>query len=97
MVRAMVKLEAAADSAAADPSRAATNGALPAAIAIATTLRAMPFDVNLWKAQNIWNDLFRRSDRTYWSKEWTAGFKRLGEALNISVDQLVTDEGVSAF
>jgi alpha-amylase/alpha-mannosidase (GH57 family) len=97
MVRAMVKLEAAADSAAADPARAATNGALPAAIAIAATFRAMPFDVNLWKAQNIWNDLFRRSDRDYWSKEWTTGFKRLGEALNISVDQLVTDEGVSAF
>ena len=40
---------------------------------------------------------FRRSDRNYWSKEWIASFKRLGEALYISVDQLVTDEGVSAF
>jgi alpha-amylase/alpha-mannosidase (GH57 family) len=97
MVRAMVKLEAAADTAVADLPRSAINGALPAAIAIAATLRALPFDVNLWKAQNIWNDLFRRTDRNYWSKEWTAGFKRLGEALNISVDQLVTDEGVSAF
>ena len=97
MVRAMVRLEAAADAAAADPARSAINGALPAAITIAATLRAMPFDVNLWKAQNIWNDLFRRSDRNYWSNEWTTGFKRLGEALNISVDQLVTDEGVSAF
>jgi alpha-amylase/alpha-mannosidase (GH57 family) len=103
MVRAMVKLEAAAD-AATGTARSATNGAaanstaaLPAAIAIAATLRTLPFDVNLWKAQNIWNDLFRRSDRTYWSIEWTTGFKRLGEALNISVDQLVTDEGVSAF
>jgi hypothetical protein len=92
MVRAMVKLEAAAEG-----GRPATNGALPAALAIASTLRTLPFDVNLWKAQNIWNDLFRRSDRDYWSKEWTTGFKRLGEALNISVDQLVTDEGVSAF
>jgi alpha-amylase/alpha-mannosidase (GH57 family) len=97
MVRAMVKLEAAADGAAADLPRSAVNAALPAAITIATTLRAMPFDVNLWKAQNIWNDLFRRVDRNYWSIEWTTGFKRLGEALNISVDQLVTDEGVSAF
>jgi hypothetical protein len=97
MVRAMVKLEAAADGAAADLPRSAVNAALPAAITIATTLRAMPFDVNLWQAQNIWNDLFRRVDRNYWSIEWTTGFKRLGEALNISVDQLVTDEGVSAF
>ena len=55
----------------------------------------MPFDVNLWKAQNIWNDLFRRATQLL-VHEWTAGFKKLGEALNISVDQLVTDEGVRA-
>jgi hypothetical protein len=57
----------------------------------------MPFEVNLWQAQNIWNDLYRRSDKNYLSEEWTTGFHKLGEALNISVDQLVIDEGVSAF
>ncbi len=60
-------------------------------------LRAMPFDVNLWQAQNIWNDLFRRTDRRLLVHGVDAGFKKLGEALNISVDQLVIDEGVSAF
>ena len=59
-------------------------------------LRSMPFDVNLWQAQNIWNDLFRRSDKNHWSPEWKLAFKKLGEALYISVDQLVIDEGVGA-
>jgi alpha-amylase/alpha-mannosidase (GH57 family) len=91
MKRAMVTLEAAADA-----GRAPTL-ALNTALAIAGALRAMPFEVNLWQAQNIWNDLYRRSDRNYLSKEWKTAFKRLGEALNICVDQLVIDEGVSAF
>ena len=56
----------------------------------------MPFDVNLWQAQYIWNDLFRRSDKVYWSPEWKLAFKKLGDALYISVDQLVIEEGVTA-
>jgi alpha-amylase/alpha-mannosidase (GH57 family) len=88
---AMVKLESATDS-----NRAPEN-ALHTALAIARALRSMPFEVNLWQAQNIWNDLFRRSDKNYLSEEWSAGFHKLGKALNISVDQLVIDEGVSAF
>jgi alpha-amylase/alpha-mannosidase (GH57 family) len=95
MKRAMVALEAAADK------ERATTIAMPAAIrtalAIATGLRTLPFDVNLWQAQNIWNDLFRRSDQSYWSPEWKLAFKKLGEALYISVDELVIEEGVSAF
>ena len=69
MKRAMVRLEAAA---AGDPI---ANGALASAIAIAESLRTLPFEVNLWQAQNIWNDLLRRSDKNYWSKEWKDGFK----------------------
>jgi hypothetical protein len=67
------------------------------ALAMAETFRKVPFEVNLWGAQNIWNDLLRRSDRTYWTEEWREDFRALGEALNIKVDQLVTEEGVSAF
>ena len=91
MKRAMVKLEAAADA-----GRAPAQ-VLNSALAIAAALRAMPFEVTLWQSQNIWNDLFRRSDRNYWSDEWKTGFHKLGEALNICVDQLVIDEAVSAF
>jgi alpha-amylase/alpha-mannosidase (GH57 family) len=91
MKRAMVALEAAAD---ADRNM---TGALQTALSIATALRNLPFDVNLWQAQNIWNDLFRRSDADYWAPDWKLAFKKLGDALYISVDQLVTEEGVSAF
>ena len=91
MKRAMVQLEAAA---AGDPTAA---GALHTALLTADTLRTLPFEVNLWQAQNIWNDLLRRSDKNYWTEEWREGFKRLGEALKIAVDKLVIEEGVSAF
>ncbi|GGA71033.1 glycoside hydrolase [Edaphobacter acidisoli] len=91
MKRAMVRLEAAV---AGDP---AANGALAAALDLANSIRTLPFEVNIWQAQNIWNDLLRRSDTNYWSAEWKEGFKKLGQAMNIAVDQLVIEEGVSAF
>jgi alpha-amylase/alpha-mannosidase (GH57 family) len=91
MKRAMVRLEA---SAAGDPS---ATDALATALVVAETIDKMPFEVNLWQAQNIWNDLLRRSDTNYWSAEWKEDFKKLGRAMNISVDQLVIEEGVSAF
>jgi alpha-amylase/alpha-mannosidase (GH57 family) len=91
MKRAMVALEAAADK------DRAMKGALQTALTIATGLRTLPFDVNLWQAQNIWNDLFRRTESSYLSPEWKLAFKKLGEALYISVDELVVDEGVTVF
>jgi hypothetical protein len=91
MKRAMVRLEA---SAAGDPS---ANGAVATALVVAETIDKMPFEVNLWQAQNIWNDLLRRSDTNYWTAEWKDDFKKLGRAMNISVDELVIEEGVSAF
>ncbi len=91
MKRAMIRLEA---EVAGDPS---ATGALNSAVTIANSLRHVPFEVNFWQAQNIWNDLLRRSDKNYWSEEWREGFKRLGEAMNICVDQLVVEAGVSAF
>ncbi|HWW22854.1 MAG TPA: DUF3536 domain-containing protein [Edaphobacter sp.] len=91
MKRAMVRLEA---SAAGDPT---ANGALSNAVLIAETLRKFPFEINIWQAQNIWNDLLRRSDKNYWTENWKEDFKRLGEAMHIKVDHLVVEEGVSAF
>jgi hypothetical protein len=91
MKRAMIRLEA---EVAGDPS---ALGALTNAVTIANSLRHVPFEVNFWQAQNIWNDLLRRSDKNYWSEEWREGFKKLGEAMNICVDDLVIEAGVSAF
>jgi hypothetical protein len=91
MKRAMVQLEAAAEK------DRAMKAALQTALSIAVGLRSLPFDVNLWQAQNIWNDLYRRRDKNYWPPEWKLAFKKLGEALYISVDELVIDEGVTVF
>jgi len=94
MKRAMVRLE--------NSTPSGTNGhsagdALATALLINETIHHMPFEVNIWQAQNIWNDLLRRSDRNDWSSEWKEDFKKLGEAMNICVDELVIEEGVSAF
>ena len=92
MKRAMVRLEAAAEQ------QAPQNiSVLHETLAIAESLRTLPMEVNLWQAQNIWNDLLRRSDATYWSREWREGFRKVGLALKISVDDLVIDLGVRAF
>jgi alpha-amylase/alpha-mannosidase (GH57 family) len=89
MKRAMVRLEAAVEQ--------QDIGVLNETLAIAESLRTLPMEINLWQAQNIWNDLLRRSDSTYWSREWRDGFRKIGTALKISVDELVVEKGVRAF
>ena len=88
--RAMVRLELAAQT---QQSLTILNETLT----IAEGLRLLPMDINLWQAQNIWNDLLRRSDSADWSREWREGFRKIGLALNISVDELVVDKAVRAF
>ena len=92
MKRAMVRLEAAAEQ-----QGQQNLSVLNETLAIAESLRTLPMEINLWQAQNIWNDLLRRSDATYWSREWRDGFRKVGLALNICVDELVIDRGVRAF
>jgi hypothetical protein len=89
MKRAMIHLERAVEE--------LDLGVLNETLEIAESLRSVPMDINLWQAQNIWNDLLRRSDSTYWSREWREGFRKIGIALNISVDELVFEKGVRAF
>jgi alpha-amylase/alpha-mannosidase (GH57 family) len=89
MKRAMVRLESAVEQ--------QNIAVLHETLAIAESVRTLPMDVNLWQAQNIWNDLLQRSDSNYWSREWREGFRRIGVALNISVEELVIERGVRAF
>jgi hypothetical protein len=89
MKRAMVRLESAVEQ--------QNLNVLQETLAIAESVRTLPMEVNLWQAQNIWNDLLRRSDTTYWSREWRDGFRRIGLALNIAVDDLVVERAVRAF
>jgi alpha-amylase/alpha-mannosidase (GH57 family) len=92
MKRAMVRLEAAAELQ--SPHNLAI---LNDTLALAESLQTLPMEVNLWQAQNIWNDLLRRSDTTYWSREWRENFRRIGLALNIAVDDLVIEGSVRTF
>jgi alpha-amylase/alpha-mannosidase (GH57 family) len=91
--RAMVRLEMAAQQ---QPSQQSLN-VVNETLTIAEGLRLLPMDVSLWQAQNIWNDLLRRSDSALWSREWRDGFRKIGLALNICVDELVVDKAVRAF
>jgi len=93
MKRAMVRLEAAA----AEQNPEVSLNVLNAALDLAQSIRSMPLEVNIWQAQNIWNDFLQRSDSNYWVSEWKHIFKSLGEAMNIAVDELVVEEGVSTF
>jgi alpha-amylase/alpha-mannosidase (GH57 family) len=97
MKRAMVRLEAAFETHGSSQQGQQTLATLNETLAIADCLQTLPMEINLWQAQNIWNDLLRRSDSTYWSREWREGFRKVGLALNISVDELVIDSGVRAF
>ena len=89
MKRAMVKLEAASET----QNMAVLNEKL----AIAQSIQTLPMDVNLWQAQNIWNDMLRRAESEFWSREWRDTFLKLGTAMNIAVEELVTEESVRAF
>ncbi|MGP8261001.1 MAG: DUF3536 domain-containing protein [Acidobacteriaceae bacterium] len=68
---------------------------LRTALTIALALHTMPFDVNLWQAQNIWNELFRHKNISNCPAQCKLNFKKLGEALYINVDQLASDEDLS--
>ncbi len=97
MKRAMIRLEAAAAEANPQLSDAGVLHALHGALGIAELIRFMPFEVVIWQAQNIWNDLLRRTGSEYWSNAWKEDFRKLGQAMNIAVDELVVEEGVSTF
>ena len=86
MKRAMIALEAAA--------KAQKMNVMAETLAIAESLRTLPAPSNLWQAQNIWNDLLRRPESRSWRREWREGYRQLGAALKISVDELAREDGV---
>ena len=77
------------------------------ALLTARTLSELPFELNLWQAQNLWYDVYRRRYRTLTQSEGTPGeaesgekgqsawgekFKEIGRLMGISVDELVIEE-----
>jgi alpha-amylase/alpha-mannosidase (GH57 family) len=76
---------------------------LDRALALARTLTELPFDLNLWQAQNIWYEILRTSDdaltaltaeeRPRWDKE----FNELGACLTIDTEAIrAADEAAAA-
>ena len=69
------------------------------ALTLARTLRELPFELNLWQAQNIWYDTLTKSSRFLLGLEdsvaepWRTTFLELGRQLSIAVEQLVVEEG----
>ena len=89
MKRAMVGLHA----------RPLETDALDHALTLARTLRELPFELNLWQAQNIWYDTLTKSSRfllgvdAKTSQLWRTNFLELGRQLSIAVEQLVVEDG----
>jgi alpha-amylase/alpha-mannosidase (GH57 family) len=64
------------------------------ALLVARSLNELPFELNLWQAQNIWYEVWRRRPKPAVPdpEAWLKGFDELGRILRISVEDLVMDE-----
>jgi len=82
MKRAMVNLHAHPD----DPR------CLDDALLTARTIRELPFDLNLWQAQNLWYDTFRMHSESPLGEEWLDKLKELGRQMHILVEEIVAEE-----
>ncbi|WP_239462061.1 DUF3536 domain-containing protein [Occallatibacter savannae] len=88
MKRAMVELQMSAGS----------LEMLDRALALARTITELPFELNLWQAQNIWYEILRTSsyaltsqaaeDRPQWDKE----FNELGKCLSIETTAMMAPD-----
>ncbi|MBX6361037.1 DUF3536 domain-containing protein [Pseudacidobacterium ailaaui] len=65
---------------------------LDAALLTAKTVSEMPFDLNLWQAQNIWYDVLRLTASQEMPPEWKEKFRELGTQMKLRVDDLVVEE-----
>lgn len=92
MKRAMVELQISAGS----------LEILDSTLALARTVTELPFELNLWQAQNIWYEILRSSnyaltalaedDRPAWERK----FNELGECLYIDHATITADESILA-
>ncbi|MGI4831183.1 MAG: DUF3536 domain-containing protein, partial [Janthinobacterium lividum] len=85
MKRAMIALESAA--------KQQKMQVMAETLAVSESLRTLPAPSNLWQAQNIWNDLLQQPESRSWNEEWRDGYRKLGSALKISVDELAAESG----
>lgn len=90
MKRVMVELHA-------EPHNLET---LDTALDIARALRVLPFELNLWQAQNIWYETLLASRNRIAAlssvdqQQWKLNFRELGSLFFISVEDLVVEEEI---
>jgi hypothetical protein len=88
MKRAMVELQMSAGS----------LEMLERALSLAHTLIELPFELNLWQAQNIWYDILRTSSYALTSQilddrpRWDKDFNELGKCLSIETEAMRAPE-----
>jgi alpha-amylase/alpha-mannosidase (GH57 family) len=66
------------------------------ALLTARTLNELPFELNVWQAQNIWYDTLKLSHKKELPAGWSEKFLELGRQMRIRVDELVVEEDEDA-
>jgi len=66
------------------------------ALLTARTLNELPFELNIWQAQNIWYDILKPSRKREMPEEWERKFMELGSQMKIQVNELVVEEDEDA-
>ncbi len=65
---------------------------LDTALQVCDVLHELPFQVDVWEAQNLWHTISRQSlSAALPDPEWDRKFRELGTKLDIDVDQLAVD------
>lgn len=88
MKRAMVELQMSAGS----------LEMLDRALTLARTITELPFELNLWQAQNIWYEILRTSNYALTSQapedrpEWDKEFNELGKCLSIETTAMMAPD-----
>jgi alpha-amylase/alpha-mannosidase (GH57 family) len=72
--------------------RPESQPAVEDALLVARTMRELPFEVNLWQAQNLWYDTYRHHRDKPPSAEWLEKMEELGRQMHIAVDAIAFDE-----
>ena len=78
--------------------RAEETSTLENILLVARTLNELPFELNLWQAQNIWYDVWRHRRHVNHIQPglWLDGFNELGRLLRFSVEGLMVDDNSHA-
>ncbi len=88
MKRAMVELQMSSGS----------LEVLDRALSLARTLTELPFEHNLWQAQNIWYEILRTSNYALTSlsdedrPKWDKAFSELGDCLSIDTEAITAPD-----